>query len=379
MTKEEDIPAPASLLHAAAGIGVIGERFDGIERIAVLRGGGLGDLMFALPAIDALAAAYPGARVTLLGTPLHAALLAGRTGAVTDVAELPFSPGVRDGGPENPVEVDAFLSQLADVDLAVQVHGGGRNSNPFLRRIGAPHTAGLATPDAMTLERTVPYVYYQHEVLRALEVAGAAGAAPVVLEPRIEVMDHEREFGASTRLADRLVVIHPGATDPRRRWPVERFAEVAARLARDGVQVVVVGDRGEAALARELVERAGHVGLVSSVAGDLSIGQLVGVVAEADVVLGNDSGPRHLAAAVGTATVGVFWMGNVINAGPFSRGRHRVELSWTTHCPVCGRDATQVGWTAERCEHDPSFVTDVAVDPVHAHAVALLETYSTSV
>ena len=78
-------------------------RFDGVDRIAVLRGGGLGDLLFALPAIDALAAAYPGARITLLGAPLAASLLNGRPGAVSDVRVLPFargvySPGGRSGG-----------------------------------------------------------------------------------------------------------------------------------------------------------------------------------------------------------------------------------------------------------------------------------------
>lgn len=329
--------------------------------------------MFALPALDALADAYPDARITLLGMPLHAALLASRPSPVTDVVELPFFPGVRDGAPEEPGAVVDFVAEVGDVDLAVQMHGGGRNSNPFLTRLGARHTVGLATPDAPRLERTVPYVYYQHEVLRSLEVAGAAGAAPVTLEPRLVVMENEREFGSQVRTADRLVVIHPGATDVRRRWPTERFAEVASRLAHDGVQVLVVGDGSETRVAAEVVERADGGGLASSVAGELSIGQLVGVLSAADVVLANDSGPRHLAAAIGTATVGVFWVGNVINAAPFSRGRHRVQQSWTTHCPVCGRDATQVGWTAERCEHELSFIADVAVDPVHADVVALLD------
>ncbi len=378
MTKETTIPTSIAAYQQLPAIGRLDHRFDGVERIAVLRGGGLGDLMFALPALDALAAAYPDARITLLGTPLHAALLADRPGPVTDVVELPFFPGVRDGASPDadPVEevraVERFFAEVGDVDLAVQVHGGGRNSNPFLMRLGARHTAGLATPDAPLLERTVPYVYYQHEVLRSLEVVGAAGAVPVTLEPRLEVMEHERDFGSTMRRADRLVVIHPGATDLRRRWPTERFAEVASRLAQDGVQVLVVGDGSEAELAADVCERAGGGGLVSSIAGELSIGQLVGVLSAADVVLANDSGPRHLAAAIGAATVGVFWVGNVINAGPFARGRHRVQPSWTTHCPVCGRDATQVGWTSERCEHELSFIADVAVDPVYADVVALL-------
>lgn len=96
------------------------------------------------------------------------------------------------------------------------------------------------------------------------------------------------------------------------------------------------------------------------------------MLAEADVVLANDSGPRHLAQAVGTATVGIYWVGDALNAGPFGRSRHRVLLGWTTRCPVCGIDVTAVGWTAPRCAHDPSFVADVATADVLGEVDALL-------
>ena len=352
-------------------VGELAPRFDGIERIAVLRGGGLGDVLFAVPAMSALKAAYPSAAITLLGMPMHRALFAGRPSPVDEVIELPFARGVRDGE-EDASATSGFFDALPPFDLAVQVHGGGRNSNPFLLRLGATHTVGLATPDAAPLERTLPYIYYQHEVLRALEVAGLAGAAPVGLEPRLTATDAERERARALRGADRQVVVHPGATDVRRHWPAERFAEVARRLAADGIQVLVVGDRSDVPAAEEIVAAAAS-DLVSSVAGTLPLGDLVGIAAECDVVLGNDSGPRHLAQAAGAATVGVFWVGNLINAGPLSRGRHRVQLSWTTHCPICGRDATQVGWTAERCEHELSFVTDVATDAVEQDVRALLD------
>jgi ADP-heptose:LPS heptosyltransferase len=110
--------------------------------------------------------------------------------------------------------------------------------------------------------------------------------------------------------------------------------------------------------------RLGAGDAVSSRAGQVPLGELIGLLAQASVVLGCDSGPRHLAQAVGTATVGIFWFGNVVNAAPMSRARHRIQMSWTTHCPVCGRDCTQVGWTAERCEHDDSFVAEVTTEAV---------------
>jgi hypothetical protein len=115
---------------------------------------------------------------------------------------------------------------------------------------------------------------------------------------------------------------------------------------------------------------------VSVLAGTMTLGEGLALLASADVVVANDSGPRHLAQAVGASTVGIFWFGNVVNAAPLARGRHRVHLSFTVRCPVCRVDVTQVGWRAERCEHDVSFVDDVDVAPVLADALELMATSS---
>jgi hypothetical protein len=101
---------------------------------------------------------------------------------------------------------------------------------------------------------------------------------------------------------------------------------------------------------------------------------LVALMARAAVVVGNDSGPRHLAQALGVPTVGIFWAGNVINAGALGRSLHRVRASWVTACPTCGIDVTQVGWTAPRCPHDDSVVADVAVRDVYEDVCSLAAT-----
>ena len=353
--------------------------FEEVRRIAVLRGGGLGDLVFTFPALEALAARYPAAEIVLLGTRLHRELLAGRPGPVARVEPLPSAPGVHDGG-EEPLASFVARMRAEHFDLACQLHGGGRHSNPFVHSLGARHAVGARTPDAAPLERTLPYLYYQHEVLRWLEVAGLAGAShEVVMEPRLAV--RLEEVAQAARLRERwpegIVVLHPGATDPRRRWPAARFAEVARRCADDGRRVLVVGDAADAALADAVAAGAGSP-RVASLAGTLSLPQLVGVLAAADVFVGNDSGPRHLAQAIGCPTVGVFWIGNMINGGPLTRRRHRVQLSWTRRCPVCGVDVTQGGWAAPRCGHDVSFVADVPAQAVLADVRSLCELTATT-
>jgi len=358
------------------GIGPGGQPFPGVRRIAVVRGGGLGDLLFAVPAIEALAAAYPQASIVLLGSPLHHELLTGRPGPVESVLTLPTDTNSPDSGMHEAADI---ADKAGPFDLGVQLHGGGRWSNGFLLKLGVRWSVGCRTDDAAPLTRSLPYRYYQHETLRALEVAGLAGAPPVALAPRLEVTGADRdEAGAVlTGLPRPLLAVHPGATDPRRRWPAARFGEVVASAAGESGAAVILGTAGEADLVGEVVEAArarlpaGRATAVRSLAGRLSPGGLVGVLAGCDVLLANDSGPRHLAEAVGTPTVSVYWMGNVINAGPLGRSRHRVHIAWTAACPVCGADCTDEA--AGRCEHDVSFVGTVGTGPVLADVTEFLQ------
>ncbi|WP_218139264.1 glycosyltransferase family 9 protein [Propionibacterium cyclohexanicum] len=359
------------------------EPFTDVHRIVVLRAGGLGDLLFTVPALHALHESYPQASIEILGAPV-AALLEGRLPFPVTTRRLPPVAGVT-APPDRPTDVSDFVATITQqpIDLAVQLHGGGRFSNPFLLSLGARHTVGCATDDADALERTLPYRFYQHEVARDLEVVGLAGALTMMREPRLAPLDEDlaradQALGITAEGHSPLVVLHPGATDPRRRWPVGNFAQLASALAREGAQVAVIGDRSEQELAeavvREAEARGGSAGRspVVSLAGRLGLGGLTGLLARADLVVANDSGPRHLADALGTATCSVYWCGNVITAGPQTRLRHRIRIAWVTSCPVCGVDVTQVGWTAQRCPHDPSFVASVGVDAVLEDARSLL-------
>ncbi|MCT2584450.1 glycosyltransferase family 9 protein [Actinophytocola gossypii] len=347
-------------------IGPLEPRWSPVRRIAVLRGGGLGDLLFAVPALDALAAAYPDAEVVLLGAPGPSDLLAGRPGPVHRVVPLPPAHGVHEPpGRRDPAEDAAARRRFADrvgpVDLGVQLHGGGRWSNPFLLSLDPKWTVGARTGDAVSLTRWIPYRYYQNEVMRGLEIAGLAGAPPVRVVPRIARTPADRDAAerALSGLPRPLLTVHPGATDPRRRWPPERFAEVAVAVARAGAGVVVLGTPAERDLV-ELVTKLANDRLPDGVVRaltDLDLDGLCGVLDASTVVLANDSGPRHLAEAVGTATVGVYWMGNALNASSFGRARNRVLISWTSACPVCGVDCTRED--LPRCPHDVSFVSSV--------------------
>jgi ADP-heptose:LPS heptosyltransferase len=343
----------------------------GARRIAVLRANALGDLMFSMPALEALRAAYPEAEIALLGRDWHREFLMSRPSPVDEVIVLPPVSGVtREPAGGDAGELEAFLQEVRArrFDLAIQLHGGGRFSNAFVSRLGATVTAGMRSPDAPALDRELRYVYYQPEVARYLEVVALVGAPPVVMEPRLALTSADlRASLAEVPDEDRrpLAVIHPGATDPRRRWPVERFAALASGLAASGARLAVTGTAAERPLIDELTQAAGCPLL--DLGGRLSLSALTGLLARSAVVVSNDTGPLHLAAAAGSATVGIFWCGNLLNGGPFTRGRHRPAISWTVQCPVCGVDSTR-----QRCSHDVSFVAGVEVPEVLDSARDLL-------
>lgn len=351
-----------------------------VRRIAVLRANGIGDFVVALPALAALRAAYPEAEITYLGVDWHPALLGSRPGPWDRVLVVPPCPGVREGEPAPPQVVGAFLAdrRAERYDLALQLHGGGAHSNPFVAALGARVTVGSADRGAAPLDRTTTYAYYQHEVLRFLEVVALVGAPPVELEPRLAVTAADLAAAdtelADTELADTAdsgvrsgpwVALHPGASDARRRWPAASFAVVADRLAAAGARVVVIGSGADDARAAAAIRAAADQPPVDLV-GRLSLPGTVGLLRRCRLVVANDSGPRHLAAAVGTATVGIYWCGNVITAGPLTRARHRIGVSFRVDCPVCG--AVQ---SHGRCPHNPSFVADVPPGEIVEHALEL--------
>ena len=335
----------------------------GVERLAVLRANGVGDYVIAEPALAALRATYPSAEITLLGAAHTRPLVEDRPGPCDRYVQVPLTRGVRVGpDPDaSPEALEAWCAAQREhaYDLAVQLHGGGRNSNALLLRLGARVTAGAATPDAPKPDHWVPYTAYQHDTLRWLEVVQAVGAAPGRVEPHVAVTgaDLLASRAALPPSDAPLVVVHPGATDGRRCYPEERLGQVARDLADRGARVVVVGGPAEGERVARVAQ--GFGGEVETLVGGTGLGGLIGTVRRASLLIGNDSGPRHLAAAVGTPTAAVFTYANLADVAPLQRTWHRLLVSWHGGCAVCGMRVLD-----GHCGHDATALSDVPVEQV---------------
>ena len=353
-----------------------------MKKIAVLRANALGDYIFILPALQALKEKFPDAEIVLLGKDWHKGYLSNRPGPVDRVNVVPPYPGVgeSEGFQPNQQVLDDFFAEMQKekFDLAFQLHGGGRNSNPFISRLGAKLTIGLKTPDAASLDISVPYVYYFSEILRYLEVVAQIGATTRYIEPVVEITENdliEAKNAIGELQSKAVAIIHPGASDPRRRWPGRNFAQIADFLIEKGYSVYITGVPSEINDVNDVLSHVQQKNRIQNLCGRLSLNALTGLLSKAHILVSNDTGPLHLARALKTSTVGIYWAGNAITGLSMTTALHRSLPSFAFHCPICGLAASKIDKDDPgTCPHDTSFVADVQVEDVRLALKELINT-----
>jgi ADP-heptose:LPS heptosyltransferase len=317
----------------------------GIRRVVVFRALMLGDLLCAVPALRALRAACPDAEITLVSLP-WAAELAQRLAVVDRFVAFPGFPGLPERAPDLGA-LPAFLQAMNDArfDLAVQMHGSGRVVNPLVAAFGARRTACFHVPGewAPDPKLAVRWPEHGHEIERMLALTDHLGMARRGVHLEFPVAADEVAWQEARLARGTYACVHPGAQLPSRRWPVERFAAVADALARRGLRVVVTGVASEAPLAADMAARMGSAPI--ELAGRTTLGQFGALVQGAALVVANDTGISHVAAALGTPSVIVSCGADPRRWAPLDRARHRV-LAASVPCRPC---AHRVCPTAHEC------------------------------
>ncbi len=302
-------------LHLAAG----GRRprFDParVRRILVVRLDLLGDLVFALPTVAALRARYPAAEITLLTLP-YTQPLAARAPGVDHTLALDVNQFRRPAGWRRLGEAVALVRRLraARFDLCLALHG--RPAGVLALLSGARYRVGYAAhayPFAFNLPVAGRrYDRPRHEVEYCLDLARAVGAEGPA-EPRLRPPAPRPVPGLAA--GERYIVVHPGASNgSAKRWPAAAWGRLAAEAAaRLGVRVVVTGGPGERALVAAVVAAADKAAVPGV---GTALEDLMAVLAGAEAVVSGDTGPLHLAAALGRPVVGVFGPTDPAQTGP---------------------------------------------------------------
>ena len=275
---------------------------------------GLGDLLCTVPAVRALRGARPDLHVALATWPEMAGVVARMSAWVDELVPFPGAPGIPERPPDGTLA--QWQAEMAGRgwDLALQVYGDNVAANAVTTGVGARLVGGFAPSGVTGLDPALhlPYPSARHESDRHLCLfehlglpAGASRALEWPLTP-----DDEREAAGLGMAAGSYAVLHPGATSASRRWPVERFAEVADGLAASGLQVVVGGVTAEAATTSALV--AACRAPVVDLTGQTSLGAYGVLLRDAAVAVANDTGTAHLSAAVGGRVVTLFLSGDPV-------------------------------------------------------------------
>jgi ADP-heptose:LPS heptosyltransferase len=301
------------------------------RRIAVFRALQLGDLLCAVPALRALRGALPAAEIILIGLPWARAFAERFDGYLDGFREFPGFPGLPERSAQV-AELPPFLAamQRERFDLVIQMHGCGTIANPLMACLGARMLAGFCKPGEFCpdAQRFLPYPERAPEVWRHLRLMAFLGVPARGEDLEFPVLPRDRQALAELAEAECLrpgsyVCVHPGARGAYRRWPPGRFAAVADALAGRGLRVILTGTREEAPLT------AAVAAAMSAPAADLAcrtdLGTLAALLEGARLLVCNDTGVSHLAAALRTPSVVVFHAISELDGWPpLDRQRHRV-------------------------------------------------------
>ncbi len=323
------------------------------DRVLAVRLDALGDVLMTTPALRALKGARPGRRLTLLTSPSGAAV-AGLIPEIDDVIiyDAPWMKATaRPDGRGDRAMIEDIRGSEFDAAVIFTVYSQSPLPAALLCHL-ADIPLRLAhcreNPYRLLTDRIPedePERRIRHETRRQLDLVAAVGAT--VLDERLSIRVPDDSRGRVAGLLRRLgigpdrpwALIHPGATAPSRRYPPGGFAEAARRLAiEDGFRIIFTGDASESDLVESI--RAAMGAPSDSLAGRLELGDFAALIEAAPVLISNNTGPAHLAAAVGTPVVDLYALTNLQHT-PWMVP-HRV-LFHDVPCKLCYKSICPMG------------------------------------
>jgi len=338
------------------------------RRILVIRLDRIGDVVLSTPVLQVLRQRFPHAFIAMMVRPACEDLVRGNP-YLNDV--LLYD---KEGRHRRIWPTIRFARSLRryEFDTALVLHPTNR-SHWIPRLAGIPVRIGYRRKSAWLLTHRLPHrkqegkrheAEYTLDMLSVLGISDGQALPFIPVAPAAAQRIHARLAEASIQPGDTVVGVHPSASCISKRWMPQRFAEVADRLASErNVRIVLIAGDADRAYAQDVARMMRSPAL--NMAGQLSLGELAALLARCRLLISNDSGPVHIAAAVGTPVVDIFGRNQAGLSpqrwGPLGEGH--VVLHKEVGCVTC---------LAHRCDIEFLCLTSLSTEEVYQAAVAVL-------
>ena len=339
------------------------------RRILIARLDRLGDVVLSTPVIRHMRKLFPKAHISFMVRPENRDVVENNP----DLNEvILYDKGGREKGFLGAAKFALVLLKKNRFDMAIALHPSARTHIAFFLA-GIPARIGYDRKMGWLLTERIPHFKQEgemHEALYNFHLLGEAGFDVSGADARPYMATSERDKAFVDRIQEKMgfgngfIVVHAGASCPSKRWPPERFAEAADALAaKFGYHIVIVGGSDTAEHSGKMV--SAMKGRAFDLTGKLNIGALAEVISRARIFISNDSGPVHIAVAVGTPVVAIFGRKNPGLSpkrwGPL--GQRDIVLHRDVGCKKC---------LAHECDKGFKCLEAVAVDDVVKAARGIL-------
>lgn len=301
------------------------DRLDRFDNILIIKPGAIGDLLQLTPVIRALKSRFPQAGISLLvGSPSTAEL-------------FKYNAHVRETMVFDKAGADRSFPAL--VQLWRRLH---RNRYDLVINFQRSNLKTWFLASAAFPCRVLVYHKARtttvHAVVNYLETVAPLGIEATQTSLELTLGAGERAFAkevisSSGSAGKPLIALNPGASHPVNRWAADRFAALSDMLTQKlEARVILIGGKEDVPLADEIAEKAGSKPL--NMAGRVSLLQLGALLERCDILVSGDTGPMHIATAVGTRVVALFGAADPARTGPVGNG-HRIMQAANVPCLPC--------------------------------------------
>jgi len=335
-----------------------------LKRGLMLQLAGLGDLIMALPSIDELLQAYPDTEWTMLTRP--------------EQAELLLDRDIRVKTMHWPPDATCFVQQVSTIwqlrqchfDLVINLYSLGSKKGEWAIRsllfiIGAGLSLGRVSDGKLVYDINwdESQAFAKHEIDLNLGLISMLGVQatqniPVVKVSEKSLRQVKKYLVSKFSRSEKFAVVFAGGARRTRYWGIEKYSELIKYLLSLDLKVCIVGGESQSEDASQMTN---DLESVANFTGQLSLQDLSALIQQSTIYIGNDSGPSHLAAAVGTPTVVIFGPGDVERYCP--RGKSEIRVArFAMDCSPC---------YLESCSHH-SCMHFLTFDMVKKHVDAIV-------